>query len=157
MMGLRPLPTPNVRDWKDAGPNQGNRRSPNLGTMVARAPIPTPTAQDSRSSRRHGYMVTGHSGTTLTDFALGTSDSASARGTPERSLSPQFSEWLMGWPINWTCFCGRCQPVLDDREADESWCLWQHRNERLWVAGNGVVPQTAALAWRTLWEMICAD
>ena len=27
-------PTPNQRDWKDTGATQGNRKSPNLGTMV---------------------------------------------------------------------------------------------------------------------------
>lgn len=27
-------PTPNSRDWKDSGPTQGNRKSPNLGTVV---------------------------------------------------------------------------------------------------------------------------
>jgi len=26
--------TPNARDWKDSGPTQGNRKSPNLGTQV---------------------------------------------------------------------------------------------------------------------------
>lgn len=29
-------PTPNHRDWKDSGTSQGNRKSPNLGTMVHR-------------------------------------------------------------------------------------------------------------------------
>jgi site-specific DNA-cytosine methylase len=40
-------PTPNTRDWKDNGPSQGARKSPNLGTMVHRASeplLPTPTA-----------------------------------------------------------------------------------------------------------------
>ena len=31
---------------------------------------PSPTAEDARSSRRHGYMLTGHAGTTLLDAAL---------------------------------------------------------------------------------------
>jgi hypothetical protein len=29
------LPTPNGRDWKDTGPTQGKRKSPNLGTVAA--------------------------------------------------------------------------------------------------------------------------
>lgn len=39
---------------------------PDVGTVVA---WPTPTETDSSSSRRHGYMITGHPGTTLTDAA----------------------------------------------------------------------------------------
>ena len=39
-------PTPNSRDWKDNGISQGKRKSPNLGTMVAR--FPTPMASDCR-------------------------------------------------------------------------------------------------------------
>jgi len=30
------FPTPNSRDWKDSGPTQGNRDSPNLGTIAHR-------------------------------------------------------------------------------------------------------------------------
>ena len=33
--------TPQARDWKDTGPTQGNRKSPNLGTQVIRAAGPT--------------------------------------------------------------------------------------------------------------------
>jgi hypothetical protein len=29
-----------------------------------------------------------------------------------------------------------------------------YRNQRLRLLGNGVVPQTAELAWRTLWKQI---
>ncbi len=61
----------------------------------------------------------------------------------------------MGWPINWTCSCGRCPVVTsDDVEIPASCCLVRHRNERLWICGNGVVPQAAALAWTTLWALM---
>jgi hypothetical protein len=33
--------TPNSRDWKDTGPIQGNRKSPNLGTQVGGSLNPT--------------------------------------------------------------------------------------------------------------------
>jgi hypothetical protein len=38
-IGVGSWPTPNQRDWKDSGPTQGNRKSPNLGTMVHRPPL----------------------------------------------------------------------------------------------------------------------
>lgn len=34
------LMTPNARDWKDSGPVQGARKSPNLGTQLGGPPNP---------------------------------------------------------------------------------------------------------------------
>lgn len=34
------FPTPTSRDWKDSGSSQGNRKSPNLGTIASRFPTP---------------------------------------------------------------------------------------------------------------------
>ncbi len=39
--GATLYPTPNARDWKDSGPTQGNRHSPNLGTVVGGQLNPT--------------------------------------------------------------------------------------------------------------------
>jgi hypothetical protein len=109
-MGRRGLmPTPTARDWK--GPNVNKRQGgPDL-PMAVRNMVPTPTAADSKGSRRHGYMLGGKAGTTLTDFALGTTDSEGSRGAVDLCLNPQFSEWLMGWPQNWTCVCGACETI----------------------------------------------
>ena len=52
-------------------------------------------------------------------------------------LNPDWCEQLMGLPVGWT--------KIDD--ADD-------RISRLMAIGNGVVPQTAALAWVTLSEKI---
>ena len=46
-------------------------------------------------------------------------------------LSPDFVEWLMGWPAGWTD-------------------VGISRNARLKICGNGVVPQQAAMALRLL-------
>ena len=78
-------PTPNQRDYKDSGPTQGNRKSPNLGTMVHQ--WATPTTADAqggpgRSDKRKG-------GDNLRTQAGG-------------SLNPTWVEWLMGWPLGWT-------------------------------------------------------
>jgi hypothetical protein len=43
-------PTPNQRDWKDTGATQGNRKSPNLGTMVHQREWPTPQAHKTTQS-----------------------------------------------------------------------------------------------------------
>ena len=43
--------SPQARDWKDSGPTQGNRKSPNLGTQ---AHFPTPKASDGRSKGTGG-------------------------------------------------------------------------------------------------------
>jgi len=69
---------------------------------------PSPTVEDARASRRHGYTITGHSGTTLTDAMLqwyGIDESED----PPWVLNPDFSEALMGLPMGWT--------LLDDESA----------------------------------------
>lgn len=45
-------PTPNSRDWKDTGPTQGNRKSPNLGTMVHTAGPPAPAIPSTDGNTR---------------------------------------------------------------------------------------------------------
>ncbi len=62
--------------------------------------MPTPSTKP--ESRRHGYMLTGNSGTTLLDALLQTSNDASARGADGRAPHPNFVEWMMGYPEGWT-------------------------------------------------------
>ena len=73
-------------------------------------------------------------------------------------LSPDWVEWLMGWPIGWTSL----EPI-----GDLDWRDWKTdpadgdeiprvatgikcRADRLKAIGNGQVPQVAALAWNIL-------
>jgi len=75
------------------------------------------------------------------------------------ALSPDWVEWLMGWPTGHTSL----DPITLD------WRTWEqdpadtgeiprigtgipNRAERLKAIGNGQVPQCAALAWVTLAE-----
>jgi hypothetical protein len=62
---------------------------------------PSPTVSDHNASRRHGYMFTGHSGTTLTDAMLEWYGLAESK-EPPRVLNPDFCEALLGMPEGWT-------------------------------------------------------
>lgn len=71
---------------------------------------PTATATDAAASRRNGYMVKGHQGTTLTDAMDqhqecidGRQDHATRLGgRSTQVLNPEFVESLMGFPTGWT-------------------------------------------------------
>jgi hypothetical protein len=82
---IRQWPTPNQRDWKDTGATQGNRKSPNLGTMVHQ--WATPTKADAQGGPGRSDKRTG--GDNLRTQAGG-------------QLNPTWVEWLMGWPLGWT-------------------------------------------------------
>jgi hypothetical protein len=62
---------------------------------------PSPTVEDARASRRHGYTINGHSGTTLTDAMLQWYGIESSEDPP-MVLSPDFTEALLGLPADWT-------------------------------------------------------
>lgn len=79
-------PTPNQRDWKDTGATQGNRKSPNLGTMVHQ--FATPQARDYRTGSTDRWENPERS-RNLNDQIGG-------------QLNPSWVAWLMGWPIEWT-------------------------------------------------------
>jgi hypothetical protein len=101
-LAVKLWPTPLTSDAKRSRSRSGAKiendrrdgRGLDLATEVAmRKQWPTPTAMDCRSSRRDGYMITGHPGTTLTDAA----DPGGAG-----KLNPRWVEWLMGFPLGWT-------------------------------------------------------
>jgi hypothetical protein len=79
-------PTPNQRDWKDTGATQGNRKSPNLGTMVHQ--FATPQARDYRTGS--------------TDRWENPERSRNLKDQIGGQLNPTWVEWLMGWPLEWT-------------------------------------------------------
>jgi len=88
---------------------------------------------------------------------LGTGAPQLENGKVKR-LNPDWTEWLMGWPIGWTSL--ETITELDWRDwktdpADEGELPRvatgiQHRIGRLKAIGNGQVPQVAALAWEIL-------
>ena len=110
-------PTPNARDWKDTGPSQGNRKSPNLGTAVHN--WPTPTAGDAKSSGRRlsNPNITAHAGTSLTDAVNG-----GPTTPPTGKLNPSWVEsYLMMWPLGWTVVHGSARLAMD---RFQRWLDW---------------------------------
>jgi len=94
------FPSPNSRDWKDTGATQGNRKSPNLGTVVHQ--FATPQARDFRTGQKNRWRGT--------DRKQNLNDQVGGQ------LSPDWVEWLMGWPLGWT----DVRPMLT-----ETFAAWQ--------------------------------
>ena len=90
------FPTPMSRDWKDSGSSQGNRKSPNLGTIASMYPTP----------RTKGMCGGTGSFRKMKDLeAKGIITPDERRQMTAGSggqLNPTWVEWLMGWPLEWT-------------------------------------------------------
>ena len=84
--------------------------------------------------------------------------SADDRSRLGGSLSASFVEWLMGLPKGWSNLEEELLPhnawqgEWPDTPRVTTEC--DHRIDRLRLLGNGVVPQTAAKAWRVLEERL---
>jgi len=81
-------PTPTKSDGTGGPGCSGRDGGLNLRTAVT---VPTPSANDWKGSSKAGQRRG-----QLTDPAMGVI-------APGGQLNPQFVEWLMGWPMNWTC------------------------------------------------------
>jgi hypothetical protein len=99
--------SPNSRHWKDSGPSQGKRKSPNLGTQVH---WPTPRTKG----------MCGGSGAWNQLNKATTLEEARQMGAGNGGqLNPPWVEWLMGWPPGWTDL----KPLGTDR-----FLLWQQQH-----------------------------
>lgn len=116
----RRLPTANQRDWKDTGPSQGRRKSPNRGSVIYRLPTATKCGNHNRkgASKKSGDGLSTAVKRMPTACAkskkggrMGLDGGAGARAmmTTEEcqeltggSLNPAWLEWFMGFPIGWT-------------------------------------------------------
>lgn len=122
--------SPLARDWKDSGPTQGARKSPNLGTQAhaglldqgshsgsgkSRDLWNTPTVADLRPGRNpetletRGHWGTGNNTGNLRDDVL--------RGKSRGVLNSKWVAQLMGYPSDW---CELPSDVLDALTAKPS-------------------------------------
>ena len=91
--------TPQARDTQGAPAPDFNRASLVRDAMK----WATPTTRDSKDSPGQTVPTNGLLGRQVLKIALHGDESS--RST--RKLNPLFDEWLMGWPIGWTCACRR--------------------------------------------------
>ncbi len=160
------IPSPTASQCGDCE-SERSRRSPNLVAMVNM--IGTPTA----SNRLRSALFAEGRIPTAREFAEsvptptahnskeGDYPAEATRNTPTLahvaggSLNPDWTEWLMGWPIGWTDISQPCmshfaawtqEPDGVPRTAKGI----KNRTGRLTAIGNGQVPLAAALAWRLL-------
>jgi hypothetical protein len=145
-------PTPNARDWKDSGPTQGNRQSPEIGTLVAR--FPTPTKDDARGVVSQGKP---------NQFQMLRRPAEHLGVSTGDKLNPAWVEWLMGWPVGWTDLAP-LSSMESWQAQSEAGTWWREepadvprvasgvakRVPRLEALGNGQVPQCVVLAWHIL-------
>tara|TARA_R110002110_G_scaffold397727_1_gene613057 strand:- start:117 stop:884 length:768 start_codon:yes stop_codon:yes gene_type:complete len=130
---LKPLATPQARDWKEPSMVQNWR---------------SPTAHDWKNTKCSTQIYVSDQ---VEDRSEGAKPSQSGQ------LNPPWVEWLMGWPLFWTSL----EPLAmdwrdwqtdpaDSGEVPRVATGVKHRVERLKAIGNGQVPAVAALAWRIL-------
>ncbi len=107
-------PTPTRSDGAGGTGNRGRKGGLNLRTAVART-WPTPVASMAKGSSQ--AALTRKSGADRSNDRLDHAVMASDGG----QLTPEWVEWLMGWPIGWT----ELKPLAMDK-----FHLWQQQHSR---------------------------
>jgi len=117
-------PTPRGTDGTKGGPNQAGSKG-DLMLPSAAAQWPTPCAQDSEQAggpnANHVTLTrasVAHSSLPALQTQPGPESSPSGPTSPRR-LNPVFTEWLMGWPSQWT----KAEPSASSAVETESWRL----------------------------------
>ena len=164
MMGVK-FRSPHARDWKNASTLE-ERKGHTLGLNDQVKSIPTPRASDYKNGSEidtdsHKYMLKKSYLTAHVNESEGHSG----------QLNPDWTECLMGWPPGWTSLEPLPPEVWEMWRAQfDAWwpshrptawhCLEliyprlttikEHRTNRLKAIGNGQVPQTHVMAFKTL-------
>lgn len=174
-------PTPRAEDSESTGAHGGR-----IDTLTAALRTwPTPTVGDANSSGSrnvHGSLA--HAGVSLTDAVRGdggrrrwptpaASDEKGSSAPGQRRgqlsetvagqrLSPDWEEWLMGWPVGWSSLepldvatpLGWAVDPGDTGEVPRTTGGCANRRARLRAIGNGQVPACAAAAFRLLYREV---
>ncbi len=90
------FPTPMSRDWKDSGSSQGNRKSPNLGTIASMYPAPRTKGMCGGTGSYRKMKDLEAKGIITPDERRQMTAGSGGQ------LNPTWVEWLMGWPLEWT-------------------------------------------------------
>lgn len=154
-------PTPSASDGTGGPGNSGREGGLNLRTAVRQ--WPTPCAHEARlgyQDRSNGKAGTQKSLTTEVIDDLGGRDQVGGQ------LSPDWTEWLMSWPIGWTSLDPLPQSAVDewaDKVRSGEWWANEpniprvakgvpNRTHRLKAIGNGQASPVVAMAWKLLTE-----
>ena len=154
---VKQWPTPCTRDYKGANAEDGLIRKDGKSRMdqlpnAVKYITPRVGGEESLSSvekRKGREAAEGHN-----TFA----SVEAAHGEQRGQLSPNWVEWLMGWPIGWTSTEAITEldwrdwsvDPADEGEVPRVATGIKHRVGRLKAIGNGQVPQVAAMAWKIL-------
>ncbi len=128
-------PTPRAQSARGSGPSRtGNR----MDLQTAAKLWPTPQAHDAQKgyAKRVGRFGTKHGGRNLADEVLiwptpgaggskgsgpkGLGGGTEAKAMASGQLNPQFCEWLMGYPLEWTVLKDWAIPVCLPKRAKRS-------------------------------------
>jgi hypothetical protein len=153
-------PTPTRRSPPDC-PAERERHSPSLEAIV-NTRYPTPCSTDHKGAGQSGDLRD------RLDYTVerGGTKSATFEKNAAGQLSPNWVEWLMGWPIGWTDLTAThlIQPDWANDPANlhadhpnytpRVISKIPHRAARIKCIGNGQVPQCAATAFVILLDRL---
>jgi len=179
----RMWPTPKHSDGIMGLPRTTGRGIDKVTHLATAAKFwPTPNCSNSTGSGEHGdggvnlqTAVATYSTTSCGDYRTGYRLDSEAgmrqremrqkplrdQVAPGGQLSPNWVEWLMGWPTGWTAIDGT--PITfydwsvdpaDTGEIPRTATGIKNRVQRLKTIGNGQVPACFATAWEILSEII---
>ena len=142
--GAKPAGTFGASGAYAIGPSADARETMTETSSTARELWPTAAASDWKGSSKDGQRRG-----QLTDPAMGAIPAGAM-------LSPDWVEWLMGWPIGWTA----PEAISDSGWFSSAWwdeepcprvtTIKTNRVSRLKAIGNGQVPACVVMAWSLL-------
>jgi len=153
-------PTPLSRDWKGPSGRSLKGLECDLPAKVERTSYPTPIASQAKGGAGSIRKDTGKRREDRLDHLL--------EPGQQGKLSPDWVEYLMGWPVGWTSLDPLPEGTIEAWEASvKAGTYWdtdpadtgevprltekkENRVSRLKAIGNGQVPAQILLAWEVL-------